>query len=65
MPRFKFSEIFQDTAKSIFDPQSGVSLLDLNRAGAGLMEIVSEPDMRYISCSEIPLHVHLLLLQIS
>lgn len=36
----------QDTAKSTFDALRRTSLIDLNRAGSGLMEIVSEPDMR-------------------
>lgn len=36
----------QDTAKSTFDGLRHTSLIDLNRAGSGLMEIVSEPDMR-------------------
>ncbi|EJU03145.1 Glutamyl-tRNA amidotransferase B subunit [Dacryopinax primogenitus] len=37
-------QLEQDTAKSTTQP--GVTLIDLNRAGAPLMEIVSEPDMR-------------------
>ncbi|TFY69182.1 hypothetical protein EVG20_g3256 [Dentipellis fragilis] len=36
----------QDTAKSTFDPRRRLSSIDLNRAGTGLMEIVSRPDMR-------------------
>jgi aspartyl-tRNA(Asn)/glutamyl-tRNA(Gln) amidotransferase subunit B len=39
---------FQDTAKSIFDARRRLTLVDLNRAGAGLMEIVSDPDMRCV-----------------
>ncbi|KAL4081424.1 GatB/GatE catalytic domain-containing protein [Scleroderma yunnanense] len=39
-------QLEQDTAKSTFDARRRVSLIDLNRAGSGLMEIVSEPDMR-------------------
>ncbi|KAG0702424.1 GatB/GatE catalytic domain-containing protein [Suillus ampliporus] len=39
-------QLEQDTAKSTFDGTRRVSLIDLNRAGSGLMEIVSEPDMR-------------------
>ncbi len=35
-----------DAGKNIHDPSSGVSLVDLNRTGTPLMEIVSEPDMR-------------------
>lgn len=40
---------FQDTAKSIIDARRRITQVDLNRAGSGLMEIVSEPDMRFIS----------------
>ena len=29
-------------------PRNRVTAIDLNRAGMGLMEIVSEPDMRYV-----------------
>ncbi|KAG2141552.1 GatB/GatE catalytic domain-containing protein [Suillus cothurnatus] len=39
-------QLEQDTAKSTFDGLRHTSLIDLNRAGSGLMEIVSEPDMR-------------------
>ncbi|KAI5993624.1 GatB/GatE catalytic domain-containing protein [Pisolithus albus] len=39
-------QLEQDTAKSTFHAGRRVSLIDLNRAGFGLMEIVSEPDMR-------------------
>ncbi len=35
-----------DAGKNIHDPSAGVSLVDLNRTGTPLMEIVSEPDMR-------------------
>lgn len=38
----------QDTGKSTFDPRRKLSSIDLSRAGAGLMEIVSEPDMRSV-----------------
>ncbi len=42
-----FSALYcQDTAKSTFDVRTQTSRIDLNRAGAGLMEIVSEPDIR-------------------
>ena len=37
----------QDTGKSMTDRRRRVTSIDLNRAGAGLMEIVSEPDIRY------------------
>lgn len=36
---------FQDTAKSMHDTYSGQTLLDLNRAGTPLIEIISDPDM--------------------
>lgn len=36
----------QDAGKSIHDQSPYYSFIDLNRAGIGLMEIVSEPDLR-------------------
>ena len=36
----------EDAGKNIHDPSGGDSLVDLNRAGVPLMEIVSEPDLR-------------------
>jgi len=36
----------QDAGKSLHDQSATESFLDLNRAGVGLMEIVSKPDMR-------------------
>ncbi|TFK43869.1 Glutamyl-tRNA amidotransferase subunit B, mitochondrial [Crucibulum laeve] len=44
--RIKQIQLEQDTAKSTFNPRNLTSSIDLNRAGTGLMEIVSEPDMR-------------------
>lgn len=44
----------QDTAKSFHDPSlpSGPgTLVDLNRAGAALIEIVTKPDMRFVAPS--------------
>ena len=38
--------IEQDAGKSLHDQNPTRSYIDLNRAGVGLMEIVSEPDMR-------------------
>src|SRR5438067_4064334 len=38
--------IEQDAGKSLHDRHSTMSLVDLNRAGVALMEIVSKPDMR-------------------
>ncbi len=36
----------QDAGKSLHDQQDNSTLIDLNRAGVALMEIVSEPDLR-------------------
>jgi aspartyl-tRNA(Asn)/glutamyl-tRNA(Gln) amidotransferase subunit B len=36
----------EDAGKSMHEGRSGVSAIDLNRAGTPLIEIVSEPDMR-------------------
>ncbi len=36
----------QDAGKSLHDQDPHLSMIDLNRAGIALMEIVSEPDMR-------------------
>ena len=36
----------QDAGKSMHDQHATKSVIDLNRAGVGLMEIVSEPDIR-------------------
>ncbi|ORZ12690.1 Aspartyl/glutamyl-tRNA amidotransferase subunit B [Absidia repens] len=39
-------QLEQDTGKSMHDMRPGYTLLDLNRAGTGLMEIVTQPDLR-------------------
>ncbi|ORY92085.1 amidotransferase subunit B [Syncephalastrum racemosum] len=39
-------QLEQDTGKSFHDMEPGVTLLDMNRAGTGLMEIVTQPDLR-------------------
>jgi len=39
-------QLEQDTGKSLHDVYPGETLLDLNRAGTGLMEIVTKPDLR-------------------
>ncbi|RHZ82751.1 hypothetical protein Glove_103g10 [Diversispora epigaea] len=44
--RIKQIQLEQDTGKSIYDIKPGFALIDLNRAGIGLMEIVTEPDIR-------------------
>ncbi len=36
----------EDAGKNIHDPRSDFSLVDLNRAGVPLLEIVTEPDLR-------------------
>lgn len=36
----------EDAGKNIHDSRTASSLIDLNRAGVGLLEIVSEPDIR-------------------
>ncbi len=36
----------EDAGKNIHDSRTSSSLIDLNRAGVGLLEIVSEPDIR-------------------
>ena len=38
-------QLEQDSGKSIHDVDPEHTLVDLNRAGVGLMEIVTEPDM--------------------
>jgi aspartyl-tRNA(Asn)/glutamyl-tRNA(Gln) amidotransferase subunit B len=38
----------QDAGKSLHDRHPSLSFIDLNRAGIGLMEIVSEPDLRSV-----------------
>ncbi|KAM8879131.1 glutamyl-tRNA(Gln) amidotransferase subunit B, mitochondrial isoform 2-T2 [Spinachia spinachia] len=42
-------QLEQDSGKSLHDDARGQTLIDLNRAGVGLMELVMEPDM---SCGE-------------
>ncbi|KAM0786694.1 hypothetical protein ACM66B_002138 [Microbotryomycetes sp. NB124-2] len=44
--RIEQIQLEQDTAKSSHDPETGMTLVDLNRAGAALIEIVTRPDMR-------------------
>ncbi|KAF9363477.1 hypothetical protein BGX34_004053 [Mortierella sp. NVP85] len=39
-------QLEQDTGKSLHDVYPDMTLMDLNRAGTGLMEIVTKPDMR-------------------
>ncbi|KAF9111798.1 hypothetical protein BGX27_004426 [Mortierella sp. AM989] len=44
--RIEQLQLEQDTGKSLHDIYPGLTLQDLNRAGTGLMEIVTRPDMR-------------------
>ncbi len=39
-------QLEQDSGKSIHDQHPDLSLIDLNRAGVPLMEIVTRPDLR-------------------
>ncbi|KAM4707426.1 glutamyl-tRNA(Gln) amidotransferase subunit B, mitochondrial [Discoglossus pictus] len=47
--RIKQVQLEQDSGKSLHDDARRQTLIDLNRAGVGLMEVVMEPDM---SCGE-------------
>lgn len=44
--KIKQLQLEQDSGKSMHDEVASGSLIDLNRAGVGLMEIVFEPDLR-------------------
>ncbi|KAF8505869.1 GatB/GatE catalytic domain-containing protein [Russula emetica] len=44
--RIQQIQLEQDTGKSMVEPRRRLPSIDLNRAGVGLMEIVSKPDMR-------------------
>src|ERR1700693_2621641 len=46
----------QDAGKSLHDQHPSQTYVDLNRAGIGLMEIVSEPDLR--SAEEAGIYLH-------
>ncbi|KAK6494117.1 glutamyl-tRNA(Gln) amidotransferase subunit B [Huso huso] len=43
--RIKQIQLEQDSGKSLHDDTRSQTLIDLNRAGVGLMEVVMEPDM--------------------
>jgi aspartyl-tRNA(Asn)/glutamyl-tRNA(Gln) amidotransferase subunit B len=43
----------QDAAKSLHDQHATMSLVDLNRAGVALMEIVTKPDLRSAEEAEV------------
>ncbi|THD27318.1 Glutamyl-tRNA(Gln) amidotransferase subunit B mitochondrial [Fasciola hepatica] len=45
--RIRRIQLEQDTGKSLHDPVGERSLIDFNRAGVGLVEIVTEPDFVY------------------
>lgn len=51
--RIEQIQLEQDTGKSIHDMRPDMTLLDLNRAGSGLMEIVTKPDMRHVPTAEM------------
>ena len=44
--RIKQLHLEQDSGRSIVDEERGITFVDLNRCGIGLMEIVTEPDMK-------------------
>ncbi|HJN38201.1 MAG TPA: Asp-tRNA(Asn)/Glu-tRNA(Gln) amidotransferase subunit GatB [Gammaproteobacteria bacterium] len=46
--RIHHAHLEEDAGKSIHDPMNNRSLIDLNRAGQPLIEIVTEPDIRSI-----------------
>lgn len=51
-------QLEQDSGKSMHDQAENATLVDLNRAGTGLMEIVLEPDLRSIEdTGELVRHV--------
>lgn len=47
--RIKQIQLEQDSGKSLHDDLRSQTLIDLNRAGVGLLEVVLEPDL---SCGE-------------
>ncbi|XP_049761426.1 glutamyl-tRNA(Gln) amidotransferase subunit B, mitochondrial isoform X1 [Elephas maximus indicus] len=49
MVRIKQIQLEQDSGKSLHDDLRSQTLIDLNRAGVGLLEVVMEPDM---TCGE-------------
>ena len=51
--RIEQIQLEQDTGKSIHDMRPDMTLLDLNRAGSGLMEIVTKPDMRHVPIAKM------------
>ncbi|PVV04291.1 hypothetical protein BB560_001216 [Smittium megazygosporum] len=58
-------QLEQDTAKTIYDAIPGYGLIDFNRAGVGLIEIVTRPQIRSAQEAEIFLKKLSQILQIS
>lgn len=58
-------QLEQDSGRSLHDEEGRQSLIDLNRAGIGLMEIVTEPDFENgIDCSSFVREVQLMMRQL-
>ena len=46
--RIQRIQLEQDSGKSTHDQDPKLTLVDLNRAGVALMEIISDPDIRFV-----------------
>lgn len=58
-------QLEQDSGKSLHDADAGKSLIDLNRCGMGLMEIVFEPQLSNGEEAAAMIHELILILQVS